>query len=255
VKVCIIGNSNIAAVKDAWDHAASLELYDVQADFFGAGAPQWKSIEVHDGKLWANSAIVEARFSGQQYGRDHIDLTGYDAIFLHGFLRPRPLYQINEELAIHARETSHALSSALLQDLAVDMIANSVWARISRGIAENGHAPMVTSVRQYPSSTIIDKGANRSRYALCRDFSSKEDIAFISTFVAEVETQCRAAGHVVLSQPRETIRDRFFTDPTYCVGSRRISSDQQHKVNDYWHANRKYGELVVRQYLKFLKEL
>lgn len=83
MKICIIGNSHIAALKLGWDHV-SKDYHGVDIRFYGSGGQSLKNIRLEERLIVPISKEVESNFQITSGFNSTINIDEYDRVVIVG---------------------------------------------------------------------------------------------------------------------------------------------------------------------------
>ena len=82
-RVCVLGNSHLAAVKLGWNQRAAAHP-DLHCDFFGAPKNGMAEVAFEDGLIVPQNEAVRAAFAMTSGGRESVQLRDYDCVVAVG---------------------------------------------------------------------------------------------------------------------------------------------------------------------------
>ena len=220
MKICIIGNSHVGALKRAWD----AESYpSIEIVFFAARGARLRDLTVKRKVLVPATRSLKNALKFTSGGISRIDPKQYDYFLIYG------------AQAVHlllCKDSSY--SQAVLRDTAKDHVQNTVSFELIKKLRKItdkkifiGHHPL------YAAESLQH-----------RDISAEylDGIDQLNR-VAYSELNCE-----MIAQPPETIVNGYFTDPIYTKGSKRLTVNparegKLHPENDKTHMNEKFGKM------------
>ncbi len=264
-RVCFIGNSHLAAIKQGWD-AVRLEHPGIDAVFFGATARQFQNVAIEDGRLVAKTEDAGRSFRLTSGGQNAAVLADYDVIVLVALG-----FSLAVVLDIYARHRTHDMKNP---DGEFEPVSPEYFNEIAK--ARLALMPAVTHLKKmhkatrargtklwlYPQplpciSVLTGDLAPATLLESARISSLKEAVlwrdeeALYSAFVAAYADLAHS-GHAIFEQPAQTRISCIFTRQEYARGSVRLTENLNiaHPEDDYTHANAVYGAIAVRQILE-----
>ena len=235
MKICIIGNSHVGALKRAWEkHFDWAETKKVSITFFAARGRKLNRLKYKDGMLIAKTEQLKKMLSFTSGGESFIDLNAYDVLLLYG-LGTAPYY---------ANDLFY--SEAVIGDFIKEYSSTSSLAlKILRLIPQDlgkkiyiGHDPM---------------GAGKSRANRLLDECANNDyergISLVNNRIFNPH------GAKLLGQPSQTIAaSGRNTISTYSKGSKRLAAGaandtRLHPETDSSHMNESFGEAWLDHFL------
>jgi hypothetical protein len=261
-KVCIIGDSHIAAFKSVWNTDAerwpSLDL-----DVFGAQSDNLADFYVRKGKFVTNNK-EQRKHLRELTGRARLDLDEYDALILTGMQ-----FSIASVVRM-LRTTSHLdqpscaavpndelpsrplLSNRLIQLYMEERLTQTLCYQVAKSLTKHTHSKgnrtrLILASQPRPASHALELG---KAYNGFRVLQRDGDAAYAEqVFERNAEKMCHTLGAAYLPQPEQTREGHLFTSHPFSQGSVRLRSgeDREHKSNDVLHANPTYAGLVLDQ--------
>lgn len=233
MRLCIIGDSHVAALRLGWDQIAA-DFPDVELVFFGSHGTSLSGLEMRDGILVPADALLARKLQFTSGGLSRIVLTDYAALLI---------YATNLRVPRLDRRMSAAIQSTTL----ADMIAGSLnlrLAQLARSASDIplflAHAPLQSSLPGVPASA-------------SDDWMGYDDI------LAEIERRIILPGLRLLRQPAETRAPGLHTKAEYSVGSVRLDAGAfageapKHDEADRAHMNARYGARFLATHLPTLQ--
>lgn len=263
-KVCILGNSHVAAYKTAEaDIAAAFP--DLELSYFGVAWPQidacacspegafglQRSAAAAVGLNWRSTVKQVQKINS----RTHVAVGEYDAALLVGRdIRMREILQLLattdiEGFADRGRPNlmSRAAFEAFVADLAVQAFSDDL-AHLA------GASRCATMIMPYLSAACLTD--DRARYDDIRALAAQPaDLHAVMSLVDDIaRRRCAEIGLTYLPQKRETLVDGFLTAPDHSVGSRGLLRDgAAHPEQDYRHMNGAYALRGMEDFAAFAR--
>lgn len=225
MRICVIGNSHVACLKEAWTELAP-DCPGVEVRFFASPARGLDSLALIDGELAASDPNVTKHMQITSGGFGAIELAEYDVFLVHALhLVMAPLWS--------------SLSRAVIVQSLADMSAKSTNVRLCRAIRQasdravySGHTPM------------------SARAAPLKNHVSYADMA------SELRSILAGVGVTLLNQPSETVLQPFGTQEQFARGSKKLefaSPDRRfHDEGEVHHMNVDFGRLLFADFLNAL---
>ncbi|MGB0851719.1 MAG: hypothetical protein ACPGSI_00390 [Pikeienuella sp.] len=262
MKVCILGNSHVAAYKSAEaDIAASFP--DVEASYFGVSWPHIDACVCSaDGAFGLQRAAADAvglnwrgtfKHVRTINGRAMVNAAEFDAVFIVGRdIRMREILQLLattdiEGFADRGRATlmSHAAFAAFITDLAKQAFPDD--------FAHLGAATRcAATIMPYLSAACL--ADERARYDDIRALeAAPADLDAVMGVVDDVvSARCKELGITYLPQRRDTMLNGILTAPEYSSGSIGLANGgAAHDAKDYRHMNARYAHVAVEDFIAF----
>lgn len=221
MKICIIGNSHVGALKRAWESMSSFHNA-AEIVFFADRGRGLDEIAINGKVLAPKTKRLQKSFEFTSGGKKVIDPIEYDFFLVYGldskafFISPKRYYSEVVLKQASADHVSKTLSFKLVEYIRALSDKNIYL----------GHAPLPA----YKGSDF--KVISPEGYLMGLDV--------INDFVFS-----DVGAHMIM-QPKDTIVSGKYTHPDLSVGSKRLSigdrlDDEHHPENDHGHMNDKFG--------------
>lgn len=248
-RLCLIGNSHLAAIKLGWsDIGASYPEYE--PTFFGAPGPGSAfAVRLEGDAIVTETAAMTGHFRFTSGGKDRIALADYDAFAL--FSLSFNIHVVVEQIRefrpdiFRALPGKHFISEKVFRELVRSSYENSTAYKLARTIAGVTGNPIVISPQPLPSERL---GERPGTWAQLKNNGYGESLRGLCAEVARDLCGDRAE---VVWQPAHTVRDSLFTGHEFSEGSVRLKRgfDDPHPEADFDHMNGKYGAAVLTDLL------
>lgn len=253
-RLCVIGNSHVAALKDGWPLANGLAQH-VQAEFFGCLKEGMKSFAVlAGGKLGPSEAEAAAFFKDIATTGDFVEPGRYDAFILSGMkFFPNGLIRNYADYATpstHNHQSARQfVTDATLEQALWDELKDGMMLHTARLLKQHTDAPIFIAWQPFLSDSLSDIDW---RDALYRSIVENSDGAFIQRIMHGIDMRLEAEGFKVLWQPKKTVLEGVMTHRSYSVGSRqfRAGGGKEHRALDVFHMNADFGRLCWETWFK-----
>jgi hypothetical protein len=228
MKLCVIGNSHLAAIRLGWDTVSS-EFPGLEMTFFGARADALKDLQAKGGRLVPANADLAAKLAYTSGGQSEIELGRFDAAMLVGmnYIPPMPTHAGHSQ-AVRALVARAAYDATL---------SGIVFAQVRAAAPDLPVYIMPNPLRRRAPGD--DKGQ-----------------AVVSYAVRLADFQRGMGGPVhVMGQPSETIVDELYTADAYGTGAIALDEGRGTRAKndgDVSHMNGDYGALMLRRWLPAL---
>lgn len=246
--VLMIGNSHTAAPRVALrEHPERWPGFE--PDIFGMPGHTLGALELRDGGLVPRNDDVGRKMMYYN-GILDLPLVGYDAFVVIGCLN----FHLVAELQHDQRSIDFPsfggdgsvglISTALMDALVRQRIAQSPALRMVRLLAGLGQGPVLFLDTVFPSAECVD---DPQGFAPHVEMARRGDAAaFHARYLRLLHEELE--GHAThVPQPGDTIVDQVFTAPQWMRGSVRMQPrrDVLHEDKEYGHANPEYGARQV----------
>ncbi len=231
MKICIIGNSHVGALKRAWDADPDPSL---ALEFFAARGARLRDLRVKRNRLAPKTWALKRAFKFTSAGQSRIEPDRYDCFLIYA-LQARPFLE----------KCENRYSRAVMQDALKDHVQNTISFDVLeklRGVTDKkiyvGHNPLLAA---------DGKVENR----VSEEYTN--GITELNRYVYN------PANSEMIPQPYETIVNGHFTDQVYTKRSKRLSvgnrlDDRTHPEDDRTHMNEAFGRLWLNAFFERIKE-
>ncbi|GLS86078.1 hypothetical protein GCM10010873_10520 [Cypionkella aquatica] len=258
MRVCVIGNSHIAALKLGWDALLAADpaaWAEVKPTFFGAPSDGMRHIKLEDGCIVPKRKDIAEHFQRMSGGQDKITLADYDGFFLVGLnvsvKRILRFYKTHawvglapdaEKTLVHPKFMEEFLTERYSSTRLVDMAAmlKSVTGRPVVAMAEPHWAAWIRHGQEGTADYGWDKAITSG------------DAPQIGAAFQQTVTAALAPYATLLPQPPETVQDGIMTAAAYNKDASRLISGEGGGT-DAAHMNAAFGQTIwplVRQSLQ-----
>jgi hypothetical protein len=245
MKVCVIGDSHLAAMKQGWENIAE-EFSGISLTFFGAPAPLIEQIRVEDGAIVPTSSKTTRFFRHTSGGAARIDAS-YDRVLVcgmkFGFWRALVLYQHcrrEDEGKDERQPLSDACYARAIEDYLADTPCIATLGLL-RGI---GAGPVGIVPSPYPSEESRKPGSRE----LARARGDEARVA--RNYANAAEGLGRRLGFRPFLPPTALLASPLATKAEYARDSVALMlKAKAHDAGEYLHMNAAYGAAVLRAIL------
>lgn len=269
-RICLVGNSHVAALKRGWRDIEG-EYPGVEIDMFGAFGSHFPEVFVADGELRAGSAEGTASFVATG-GRDHAVLKDYDLIvvvgggarlfsianlltgfcppFMNAQLAPRAGKDAEFRKALakfYKKEAPALVSDAFLLALMTARAARSAAVALCRTVAASADAPVLHLPAPFPSSEIMTL---KPKHVVSRLVALGYGPLFADLVWSSLRTALGTSA-AVIQPPAHLLVEGMLTDKIHASAGARLDDEiGDHGDEDILHMNGAYGAVVLREILK-----
>lgn len=236
MKLCVIGDSQVASLKLGWD-AAREQNRQIDVTFFAGRYPRLSHLELENDSLVPKEEKLAEQISYTSGGKDRISIGDYDAFLICEWTLRLPIL-------------ASSLTSAVCKQTCVDIFQRSIGRKLAEMVRGVTHKPILIA---HAAQKSLDPEADRLESFL--DYSTVRNL-----FAASIDIEASQ----FVGQPISTIAaDGWHTEKSYSIGSRRLDvgdklSNKEHLVNDIGHMNEQFGRLWWRSAVEesgvFIKE-
>jgi len=245
VKIAVIGDSHVAALKRAWPSVAE-DFTDVSITFFAVGAGEMRNVRLKGDSLVPENDFVREHFALTSEGLEEIRIGDYDNFVLVGmqptnFQAADSLWQ-HRTIDYSARDGAHLVSRACFREAIKQRIKSSPSGRLSEMIAQRKEAPIFLIRQSLPDGRHLEQNSAQLRaesknYVHIVEIAQKGEWAqLLADYSAAYREVFDSSRVTVIQQPPETVHDGLFTHPVYCSV-------------DFRHTLPQFGNLQLRYFL------
>ena len=223
-KLCVIGNSHVAALKSGWEKMRD-DFKDIEVTFFASAGKSLSCLELRGASLVPRNKPIAEILSFTSGGLSEVAIPDYSAFLCYG---------LGLQLPALDQRLSTACSNAVLRD-ALDQSLNL---RIARMLRSATQAPIyVAHNPQQATSHEPEKTFPRQSYA---------------TLSRELGRLLEPDALALAAQPASTLDDDWTTKSHYASGSVRLDTGRRtpnraHPDNERVHMNGAFGTAYLSE--------
>ncbi|HEY5238845.1 MAG TPA: hypothetical protein VIJ62_10735 [Rhizomicrobium sp.] len=251
-RVCVVGNSHIAALKLGWD-IIEYGYPHINLTFFGSPRKNLRDLRVENGALIAGSEKTLKHLQSTSKGQGEITAEKFDVFLVvamdFGVRRLEDLYRHHRsEEHKNVKGASHYISNACFLLAAKGLLRNTLAFEIAGKLKQLTNNPVMFVPQPLPSADI-------SGDPLWEDIIHHGDDVPLARAFSKIASELTANGDPVIQQPEGTKSGDMFTKSEMSKGSRRLTRNfnVEHPDDDYWHMNQDYGAAVLRNAIRLIK--
>lgn len=227
MRLCVIGNSHLAAIKQGWDQVGA-DFPWLKPQFFGARADALLDLQAQDGRLVPANDDLAAKLAHTSGGDAEIDPSRFDAALLVGmnYIPTMP------------------------QDARLSQAVRAVAARVAFDATLSGH--VFAQLRKVAPGLPVHVLPNPLRRKASRAKADPVAVVPYAVRLADFRLGLGAGPVQVAGQPPETIVDDLYTADSYGIGAIALDQGRGSRAkddDDVSHMNADYGTLFLRQWL------
>ncbi len=247
-RLCVIGNSHVAAFKLGWDQLVARNdpiCAAITPTFFGAPRDGLKSLEERGGRLVPTTDPVKEHFERMSNGRVDIDPAEYDGFLLVGLSasmkRTLRLYRTHRWFGVRQDDKCVVTSRSFAQAFLAEGYAATRLAQIARMLSGLTDKPVFASPEPHWSAMMPDHIGKKGDFGWARAAASGDGAQLADLFAAALAAALEDHARLIL-QPAATVENHIVTRAIYNKGaSRMITGDGEE--SDAAHMNADYGAL------------
>lgn len=218
MKICIIGNSHVASLKQGWESIKTCPDYaHVSVEFFAAPRNTIDQLEYQDGSLFAGTQELKKHLELSSPGKDEIRIEDYDLFVIQG------LVSFNRV----ARTFASGRHSNL--DFVRDTLDGSLAMKFHNIIISHG-IPALLSTEPMFSETVVHSPHDYGYSAFVThglELSEPAESLLL-------EWKCCIGSRPIVEQPADTVIGSIFTKKEYL-----------NRQGDNLHMNAEFGAMVL----------
>lgn len=246
IRVCVIGDSHLAALKLGWD-AIRDDFPDVELYFFGAPADHMENLVVAEAHLSAGSDMLRKFLVKTSGGFATVD-NAYSTYLICGLrFGIAKIQRLCTEYRAegHIRDDRAPISDPCFFKCVAAGLRDTFAVRTFLKLRKITDAPVTIMHMPMPSDQDTDS-------ALARVSASADGVLIRQSFLAASQQLARELGFTLAVQPQNTLSGPLRTKAIYSLGSMKLvrGLTEPHQPEDYGHMNGEFGSLVLRSWLR-----
>jgi hypothetical protein len=249
MKICMIGNSHVAAMRLAWDQVAP-DHPDTEVSIYGGHARNLVSVKANAAAAlqFDGPPLWSFRVGTEPSRARSIPLAGVDAVVITGCdFGPPCVFRTYKRY--HFAGLKGRRKQALTREYFKRAVSEEATASAAGVLASCVQAAVAAPVFLVPTPLPAEAGFSdmdkprMEPYRAARDSGDGE--ALMALF-GELCAELQAKNITVIRQPEVTKASELATLQSYSDNSARLRADDDalHPENDYFHMNASYGQLV-----------
>lgn len=253
-KICVIGNSHLAALKLGWDQIKA-DHPQVDITFIGAPGNHMEDLRVRDGKVFAGNPSLKYKISKLCKNFDEIKISDFDQFIIVGsnFGIGHVAYAFGEASTVDLGPTAGKLlvSEPVFKLGLAGRLRSAFGWRIAQAIR---HEPGSHSVRlvpaPHPSVSILEDPSDKKLPKIYANIMKSSAAGLLHRYYADVLEELSSEVEIA-SQPQSTIDRLGLTKSEFSRGSVFLTNklDQGHGENEHLHMNGAYGAALLTELL------
>lgn len=251
--VCIIGNSHVNAISQAWANRNPRVSDGVSLTFFAAATNQLQHLTLYRRMLATRDQELRDRFLDSA-GEQRIEIERFDAFVLVGMTFGIDVLKLCETMGILERaqpgRAEQAISRACLAAVIRGSFETSLALDVARMIRTVSKAPVLILAAPFRPEHCLEDPEYRDQPCL-RDPDLLEGI--VRQAKAAAAPAVKAVRCEALWQPESTVSLPGFTK--YSLSRHSTAGGRKVIEQDRRHGNEEFGEIVLAAILRRLDEL
>jgi len=240
MKICVMGNSHLAALKLAWDELVT-DYNQVELVFFGARANAMTHLKEENGCLVPTNDRTKQDILFTSNGLELVDFTYFDAVLLYGLACDVRIFSStlqNHKIDKNADSSRQFMTRDCFSKVCQDGAEHSLLFKMATMVRRLTDLPLIVSSSPFPSRACVDDASHNW------DFLVNDDSEMIRQGYDDgIQRAFRVFQAKVIPQPERTVTDNIFTKTHYSNASVRLIEGFTfvHPENDHAHMNKDYG--------------
>ena len=249
-KLCIIGNSHVAAMRNSWRTWGQVDL-GFDAEFYAYKDTRIESeVTLKNGELTIEGAqfwCFKTGSSDQQCSA--VPLAGFDSVILTGLgFGPEcvvKLYKRYGYFGLNGRRPQ-VISRDMFKSAASDALNDTAAIKLATAIKqESGHVPFLV-----PSPFPSERGfstVDRPAMVPWRLAVENGDIAELIAMYDELKTEVLATSARLINQPETTKANAYSTLKSFSENAATTLNERLRRDDDFRHMNDHYGIVMWKE--------
>jgi hypothetical protein len=260
MRVCVIGDSHLAAIKVGRDKVEQNGGDSLLPSFFGARSQLMRDLKAEGTALVPASAQLHDDMKLLSAGKASIEVADYDAfvIVALGFNIRRIIpWLLGRFVTVEYR--SHSSNVSLVSDdcllaAAKGILSDTIAVRTMDMILGIARKPVVLVPQPLPAERLLQVPAQRNIFP---DMIARGNAEFGYRLFRDAAAEIMRERGIEIEQPGETRTQHILTKNEFSVGSVRLTGtlESQHAENDFGHMNAEFGVHVWRKLAPALQGL
>lgn len=223
MRICIIGNSHVACLREAWAGLIGVHA-GVRMRFFASRGNRLETLDLRDGVFRSSDPSVSSDLTHTSGGLDHIPLADFDVFLVHGGLQ--------------APRLPDYVSSAVVQQCCGDSVDQAMNTQLARLIFETTKRPVF-------SGHVPMRANNKIGH----------DVIPYPRIHEAMRARMESFGIGLLRQPEETVAGNFGTHAEFAQGAPRLAAGsplqqrRQYPDDNMAHMNAAFGRIFLNRFL------
>ena len=240
-QICIVGNSHLGVVRQAWQTGLEKGFLDTSLTFFGAPGQGFLTLSPGVDAISSDNEKVQAGFEKTSGGLREAVYARYDKIIVYGAGFPLKwlVAQLDKLSDTTGIQSDDLLLKSLRDRIAVS-INDSPFVKLAIEVRKRIAKPIFLAMA--PMWSVLEKQASPKSYEV---FCRYEQI--LKTIYIKTLSETLAPHDITLiGQAAHTLDSPCFTKEEYIMGYGK-------NVRDHGHMSIDYGAVVVEEVMKYLE--
>ena len=243
-RICIIGDSHVAAFKNGWDEIAARYPH-VEIVYF-ARQRQGLFQLVHEGTIITLNRRVARNFLQRMFGYTELDTSGIDLFVCVGMMEAVHAFaemQAGHKLAAQSATGRQYVSDAAYVAAYADLFQASVMGHVVRTLSQAGVKKALVSLKPRHNEELLDR---RTATAKCyRSLIAEGHGAHLARLLEDGLGRVLPPGFRYVAPPSEVLTNDLLTTREFSSGSVKLRSEHEHDDKETKHMNADYGARML----------
>lgn len=239
MRVCIIGNSHLGALKQAMPEFLA-EVPDANLMYWGAAGTNFRGIKYEDGMLKSPVPSYSLRVTDGRF--THFRFDDFDWIVIYGAeITPGWAAWKGEQALKGMPPVSRQFSEAIVRDIIDEWWDRQAIAKLLSEVPAQYRRRMVCCAEPfYAESSKMYANLARS-------------VGNLVVAQDAIEGKLGSLGIPFIRQPSKTVAQGLYTAQHHKSGSIGLDTDYTHPDTDIFHMNKSYGLIMLREINSYLR--
>lgn len=244
-RLCILGDSHVAAVKRGFDLISS-DYPGVDVKYFAKPSDSLLDLVSKSGVLTMRKKEQRA-FMMDNFGYSEIDPSSFDGFLcvgmcpsVHEFVK----FQKSHKLSFQSSTAPQYVSEYAYLAAFDDVFDSSVLRHVCQKLSEIVRKPTLVTLNPRRSESVLELHGDVAQSY--KEIIAQGDGQKISDLLERAIKRNLPEGMLYLPPPPQTLLQGILTRNTYSDGSFRLGSNREHDKRDRKHMNEKYGMEIAR---------
>lgn len=243
-RICIIGDSHVAAFKNGWDRIAPRYPH-VEMSYFAKASTALMDM-THDDTWITLKRARDRRFLSEAFGYRKLDTSRIDCFLCVGMMESSHALikmQAEHKLARQCSFGRQYVSEAAYLAAYKDIFETSVLKHVVQELSQLDIETAFVTLDPRPSAEILqlERWSTPVYDAVISEGVGRQLSGLVENFMQSV----LPAGFSYLPPPHGTLLENVLTKQEFSSGSARLHWDKEHKSTDVKHMNAEYGMRVL----------
>lgn len=247
-KLCLIGNSHLAAIKLAWDDVAQQPHYrHMEMDFFSSPQNSIGELAYSDNRLMPTTPAMKKMLMLTSGGKESIDLAGYDCFLLYGLtLNAKNLYMLLQKhmpFSFNIANGAQCISRHLFSEVVFYRMQSFLAITMARRLTGYTSRPIYSCLAPHPAEKI-----RHTDTPVWSQIEGEDNFRMMADTLDQGIARTNGHGFTLFRQPDHTVVDSIFTANEFSTDAPRglyKNFENGYSEDDTLHMNKNYGRALL----------